>query len=427
MKKIGINDSRDGLVLNGKPFFYFADTVWSVFSNATLEEWEEYLDYRSQQQFNFLQISVLPVLHDASGTYTCLYPFQLLASGKWDFYKVNPEFFDKAEQMVKMACDRGFVPVLVVLWNNYVPGTWANLRVPEYGMPIDAVKSYTEYVAERFQKYNPIYFISGDTKFENEEIIKYYQISLSALKTAAPDALTAMHVISQYHELPQAFIDSDELDLYIYQAGHGLKTQSDNYRLAQQFLDKPVKRPIINSEPPYEGHGHGNLYGRFHAFDIRKAFWFSVLGGAKAGFTYGAHGVWSWHKKGAEFTSEKWSKVPFDWRSSLRLKGAWDVSFSKWLLETYQLFDIQPAAEYLLTDYEDIRMAASPGLETLVIYAPYSNDVEVKWDGTDYDFVVIDLETRNVMKPQVDFAQGSFIVRMSEHNSDVLIIGRKKK
>jgi hypothetical protein len=70
-----------------------------------------------------------------------------------------------------------------------------------------------------------------------------------------------MHVISQYHELPQAFIDSDELDLYIYQAGHGLKNQSDNYRLAQQFLDKPVKRPIINSEPPYEGHGHGNLYG----------------------------------------------------------------------------------------------------------------------------------------------------------------------
>jgi hypothetical protein len=56
---------------------------------------------------------VLPVLHDASGTYTGLYPFQLLASGKWDFYKVNPEFFDKAEQMVNMACDRGFVPVLV--------------------------------------------------------------------------------------------------------------------------------------------------------------------------------------------------------------------------------------------------------------------------------------------------------------------------
>jgi hypothetical protein len=73
-------------------------------------------------------------------------------------------------------------------------------------------------------------------------------------------------------------------------------------------------------------------------------------------------------------------------------------------LETYQLFDIQPAAEYLLTDYEDIRMAASPGLETLVIYAPYSNDVEVKWDGTDYDFVMVDLENRNVMKPQVDLA-----------------------
>ncbi|KAF6611587.1 DUF4038 domain-containing protein, partial [Paenibacillus sp. EKM208P] len=42
-----------------KPFFYLADTVWSVFTNATIEEWSDYLDYRKMQGFNVLQINML--------------------------------------------------------------------------------------------------------------------------------------------------------------------------------------------------------------------------------------------------------------------------------------------------------------------------------------------------------------------------------
>ncbi|MDF2963735.1 MAG: hypothetical protein K0S39_5470 [Paenibacillus sp.] len=423
-KKLFVNENRDGLMLDGKPFFYFADTVWSVFSNATVEEWEEYLNYRRMQAFNAVQISVLPILHDASNTYTGSYPFELLPDGRWDFHRINGAFFDKAEKMVQMACEKGFLPVLVVLWNCYVPGAWANRRVPQYGMPKEAVEPYTKYVVNRFDKYNPVYFISGDTRFENEDIIRYFQISLDALKEAAPDALTAMHVVDQFHELPESFVHSNQLELYIYQSGHKLENQRDNYRLAEHFLQKPVRRPVINSEPPYEGHGHGNLYGRFNAFDIRRAFWFSVLGGAKAGFTYGAHGVWSWHKQGAEFTSESWSKVPFEWRNALRLKGAWDAAYSKWLFETYQFHDIRPANEFVLNEYEDIRMAAAPDMKKIVIYAPYSNDIKLKLiNGNEYDFVMIDLESRNIIKPSVGVDADIVTVTMSEGNTDVLIIG----
>ncbi|TBL70320.1 DUF4038 domain-containing protein [Paenibacillus thalictri] len=426
MSRVTVNASRDGFVRNNKPFFYFADTVWSVFSNASLEEWEEYLTYRSLQNFNVVQISVLPVLHDASDTYTGSYPFELRQDGSWDFYNVNPSFFDKAEKMVQMAYEKGFVPALVVLWNNFVPGTWANVRVPEYTMPLDAVKPYTEYVAKRFGKYDPIYFISGDTRFENDEIIEYFQVCLHALKAAAPEALTALHVTSHFHNLPESFVHSDELDLYIYQSGHHLETQYDTYRTAEQFLRKPVRRPIINTEPPYEGHGHGNLYGRFNAFDIRKAFWQSVLAGAKAGFTYGAHGVWSWHKLGAEFTSENWSKVPFVWRNALKLPGAWDASYSRWLFEKYELYDIEPANELLVTGYEDIRMATSSASNRFVIYASYSNDIKVKWDGADYEVTMIDLASRNVLKPQIRCSDEFLVIPMNECNSDSLIIAERR-
>ena len=39
-------------------------------------------------------------------------------------------------------------------------------------------------------------------------------------------------------------------------------------------------------------------YGRVEARDIRKAAWSSLLSGACAGVTYGAHGIWNWKKTG---------------------------------------------------------------------------------------------------------------------------------
>ncbi|MCZ4141538.1 hypothetical protein BZG17_27375, partial [Escherichia coli] len=59
--------NRRTLEKHGKPMFYLADTVWSAVTNAALEEWEEYLDYRKMQGFNVLQMNVLRQW-DASGS-----------------------------------------------------------------------------------------------------------------------------------------------------------------------------------------------------------------------------------------------------------------------------------------------------------------------------------------------------------------------
>jgi hypothetical protein len=426
MKRLTISGKKDHLLINNKPFFYLADTVWSAFSNTTLEEWEEYLHYRKTQNFNALQISVLPILHDASDTYVGECPFHVKDNGDWDFMKFNESFFDRAEKMVEMAVEQGFIPVLVLLWCNYVPGTWANARRPDKTMPIEAVESFTEYVVRRFAKYQPVYFVSGDTKFESKEIKEYFRITLSKVKEIDAKALSALHVVGSFHEVPQEFIELDNLDLFIYQSGHNIEDQHMTYQLAENFQVKSVKKPILNSEPCYEGHGYGNKYGRFGAFDLRKAFWSSILSGAKAGFTYGAHGIWSWHKRGAAFTSEAWSKLPFDWRSALRLQGAWDVSYSKWLYERYELYDIEASNELLDMSEEDIRLAISPDGNKIVLYTPYSIDVRVKLDLSQYNFEAIDLSTKNVMKPSVVTGGGTSVIKMIDANTDVVYFGLKK-
>lgn len=342
MSRMTISKMKDCFEKDGRKFFCLADTVWAAFANATEEEWTEYLDYRRFQGFDALQVSILPILKDASQSDIGILPFESNSNGRFDYNRINPDYFDRAEKLLSMAVDKGFIPYLVLLWLDYVPDTWGSKREPELVMPDDKIRSYVQYAARRFARFHPVYLVSGDTDFESERAVRSYMTALETLKEVDPDALATLHLCGNHGLPPEAFVNSEKLDFYMYQSFHRIETQSWVYELAEQFTKSPVKRPFVNGEPCYEGHGHALRCGRFGAFDCRKAFWQSVLSGAKAGVAYGAHGIWSWHKKGKEFCSVPFSGVPYDWRTALRLKGAWDAVFAKWMMESFRLFTIEP-------------------------------------------------------------------------------------
>lgn len=405
----------------GKPFFYLADTAWMAFPNLSIEEWARYLAYRKRQGFTALQISILPVTHDTSMSPQNLDPFLLDANGNWDFSAYNEAYFAKAETMVQMAVEQGFVPVLGVLWCSYVPGTRCSQGSPiASAMPFEAVTPYATFVAERFKKFAPIFFISGDTAFESPQEEPYYMAALQAVKHVCPEALITMH-LSPRGDLSRAFVDL--VDFYMYQSGHGSASQQQPYTFAEKFLAYPVKRPIVNSEPPYEGHGRVGERTRFTAFDVRKATWQSLLSGAKMGVTYGAHGVWSFHKRGMNFLNAQRAFEPYDWDEALRLDGAWDVSFAKWLFETYGLCWTNPVAIVRGEDKE-IRAAATDDLSTVAVYSPYAFDVELDIDLTGYRCVQIDLAARRVVTPEITTGRPSR-VGMSRFNCDTLFLAIK--
>jgi len=145
------------------------------------------------QGFNALQINVLPQ-HDRSEVGAFPQPFRQAPGGGWDFGRINEEYFDRAEKMVKMAVEKGFTPALVVLWCNYVPGTWGSRLPTARVMPREHLVPYVEYVAERFGKYEPVFIIGGDTNFESPEAVEYYATALEAVKRKAPRSLTTMHL-----------------------------------------------------------------------------------------------------------------------------------------------------------------------------------------------------------------------------------------
>lgn len=421
MAQLEVSTSKDYLVKDGAPFFYLADTAWMAFANLPLEEWGHYLSHRKTQGFNALQISILPVTHDTSMAAENLDPFLKDANGDWDFTAYNEAYFQKAETMVDMAVKDGFVPVLGVLWCSYVPGTRCSQGSPvASAMPHDAVEGYAAYVAERFKKYDPVFFISGDTQFESQDEEPYYMTALQTVKDICPEALITMHLHPQ-GDLPRSFVDV--VDFYMYQSGHSATKQDAPYLLAERFSSYPVKRPVVNSEPPYEGHGRVGERTRFDAFDIRRASWQSLLSGAKMGVAYGAHGVWSFHRCGMNFLNAHRSFEPYDWNVALELEGAWDVSFAKWMFETYNLFELE-SADIVLNEDKAIRAAINEARTKVAVYYPYSFDIEFDLDLTGFHFVLIDLTSRRFAVPVVETGQVSRI-RMHGFSSDVLILGIK--
>ena len=422
MNRIKVSETKDSFVRNGEPFFYFADTVWSAFYNAPLEEWKEYLDYRRTQGFNVLQFIVLPIKHDASASNISIDPFHIKENGNYNFYEINDDYFKRACEMLDMAVERGFVPALAPLWFAHV----ISRADPDSVMPLGAVKAYITYIIKTFDKYNPIYIVSGDTWFEKEEY-EHYWLELETIKKLSPDSLTAMH-LNPHVNIPDEFLNSPLVDIVLYQSGHGtdngIETQKLPYKCAEYYYSKPVKRPIVNGEPCYEGAGYAYTYGRFKEFDVRKAVWQSLLSGAKAGITYGAHGIWSWHKKGNYYSGTEFIGTPYDWRTALRFKGAWDASYARWIFETYSLSDLEPS-HCIINKTEEIRMSISIGKNKIAIYAPYNVDIELDIDISGYDFVMFDLENRIVARPEISTVNGKSTIKMHDFNSDVLFIGTK--
>ena len=418
MERVKIDPKRRSFTRGGEDFFYLADTLWMAFSKLTLPEWEEILRMRRMQRYNVVQISALPISHDNSSDASALSPF-----GPGGFSELNEAYFDHACEMLELAVKYGFTPCIHLLWVNYIPDTWAG-NMPS-GTPLelkDALNA-VEYMARRFKPYAPIYSISGDTRFETERVADYYDKAIDAVRAIDPDALLTLH-LAPHADVPDNLCE--KIDFYTFQGGHTAGAELENhFRFGLHYFSKPGAKPVVNTEPPYDGHGHGHSDGRHGSESLRCAAWQSLLSGAAAGVTYGAHGLWSMHRAGQVFLGMGFSNSPFDWRTALRLPGAWEMASARALFEAHDLFGVGPC-DMLDEKYPSIRMAASPDLATLAVYAPFACDVHLTLSLDGYDIWLYDLSNMHRLNPESVTRDGRTTLVMPEVNSDLLYVAKKR-
>lgn len=417
---ITVSDDATHFRRDGKPWYYLADTVWAAFPNLPEAVWPDYLAWRKEQGFTAVQISILPVAHDASNGPDNLHPFEFATPEAYDFEKPNAEYFEKAQRMVRAALDADLLPVLGVLWKCYVPGTRASTLAPfDMTMQMDQVANYTRYACDLFRDTCPMYFISGDTEwnFDGEE--DYYLTALDIVRAECPDALLTMHLATA-KPVPDVFVD--KVDFYMYQSGHRPE-QKTPHELAERHAAERVQRPVVNGEPCYEGHGVVGTRLRHTRFNVRKAVWQSLLAGARAGVAYGGHGVWSCHLPGMDFMRVDRKYEPYPWHEALRLEGSWDTAYSRWIWEDFALHDCEPA-DLLEKPDEEVRVAATPDRSTIAVYNPFSYDIALNLDLSGYDCRLIDLPDRRHIAPPADAGPVSR-VQMSACADDSLFLAKR--
>lgn len=388
---------------DGELFFYMADTCWSAFTNISMENWKYYVRYRHHQGFNCIQINVLKQW-DSSGDDLNLYPFPIKKDGEergahfeFDYSTINQDYFDAAEEKLKVLKEYGITPVLVLLWGDYVPGTWESQYTYHNLFPYEKLEPYVSYVTKRFKKYEPIYFVSGDTDFPTEETIRYYKKVLTTARANDPDAIYTFHINGESMFVPEEL--AREADFFIYQSGHERPGQHYAYDIPKTMLENGYQKPMINAELCYEQIAvPGQL--RFMRQDVRRAAWQSVLSGASAGVTYGAHGIWSWHHFGGSFDSllkkGEGFPIPYDWQEALHFPGANDMTFLK---HTFcSLFPEGCVADFaLLNGMDEIRCAHDSN--TYAVYLPTNVELDVSPLGLNRNNCiasVIDLQTKDI-------------------------------
>jgi hypothetical protein len=424
MAALSVSTDGTHLLRDGRFFPLIADTAWSTFADASDPDWRTYLATRRAQGFTTVLVSILPIIHDRSERPTSRHPFALDAEGHYDFGKPNAAYVENAREFARIAREQGMTLGLVVLWCNYVAGTWGSRLTPWAVMPATVRRAYVSDIVARFAEFDPIFVISGDDRFDDEGAIAVWSEVLEQVGSEAPGCLTTMHS-APVADLPPVIADSPALSFYAYQSGHAVENQPLCFELAARYLAKPVRRPVVNLEPAYEQLGHWRGHGRFTRPDVRRALWWSVIGGASAGVGYGAHGMWQWHQDGAVSISTDSTLEPLPWQVALTLPGTGDVALLSELVRRHRLERLQPHQDLLGDDASRFRAASSADGALVVVYLPFADEAHVAVDLSDGRITVWDLEQRTPVYPEITVASGRTTVPRTPALSDLLIIAER--
>ena len=238
--------------------------------------------------------------------------------------------------------------------------------------------------------------ISGDAGFAAQAEIDTYVKFSGLVRMTWPNGLLA------YHSAPDAVLPTelDALaDALIFQSGHYGDQPTRARTLARGYRAIASGRPVMNAEPSYEAHriggGVGPLSGAPPSAD---RIWESVVAGASAGVTYGAHGLWGWHRNDDPFSSVHFSGTPLDWREALFLPGADDAVTCREIVEAESLLHLTAPDSGQLSVADEgwgadqVVIGIDAGAGTAAVYLPNGGPVELRHPGHLSLRRVVDLE-----------------------------------
>lgn len=350
---------------DGTPFFWLADTAWNGAIKSDANDWNTYLEDRAEKHFTAIQLVTTQwrtAYKNPEG--------QVAYEGR-ESIKIHPEFFRRLDKRIDAVNQHNLLAAPVMLWalgeESYTPGK----------LPTDQAVRLAKYLEARYGGNFVMWILGGDENYSGNRAEHWKAIGRAVFGQHAHAPVTLHPQGMQWHF--DSFAEEKWLDLLIYQSGHGDGDGTLSWihsgPPSQRWKQDPP-RPVINSEPPYEGHIAYQSKKPHSAYNVRRAAYWSLLNAPTAGVSYGAHGVWSWETKPNTPQNHGGSGVAQPWHEAIDLPGSSDMGYLAELFTSIQWWKLFPADDLLKTPNKKnapaahISVACSAEGDLVVAYLP---------------------------------------------------------
>lgn len=327
--------------IDGKPFFYMADTAWELIHRLNREEVNTYLEVRQAQGYNVVQTVVLSEF-DGLNTPN--------AYGDTPFKENNPyalaieegennDYWDHVEYIISEANKKGLYVGLLPTWGHY----WND---DNSFFDKKSAATYGRFMAERYGKYNVIWILGGDRSPENRAKEDIIRSMAAAIKTIDKNNLITFHP-GGWQTSATWFHNDSWLDFNSRQSGYQREYHS-HIETYKNYLLNPAK-PVADIEPQYEVVKEYDVYGKDYstAADARRSIYWAAFYGA-CGVAYGHNCVWQMYDPKNGYAPKYDASVT--WLQTIKDGAGAKIPLLKNLLYSRPFFTRRPAPELLVKE-----------------------------------------------------------------------------
>jgi hypothetical protein len=306
---------------SGKPFLIHGDTAWSITTQLTNAEIDQYLDDRQEKGFTAILVEAPAIFYTSqSPTYRNVDgddPFTT------NFANPNDAHWDRIDYFVNGAESRG----MAVILNPAYLGASTDGWLSEVMLQSDAnLQTYGAFLANRFTQGNVIWCMGGDLSPSTAQKNKQWNIVTGIRSVRTTDLVTS-------HAGPP----DSAYDVWSGYAGLNLNAAYP-YDLApvyQSCLDAYAEAgpvPAIMLEARYEQEAGTSA-------DLLRQTYQALLSGCGAGQIFGNNPIWHFESPNSIFGYSG------TWQSNLDSTGSTQQQYVRTLFDAYAWHLLQPKTD----------------------------------------------------------------------------------
>jgi Protein of unknown function (DUF4038)/Domain of unknown function (DUF5060) len=333
------DDRRHFCHSDGTPFYWLGDTWWMGLCGRLSwpQDFQALARNRKDAGFNVIQL--------VAGLYPDMPLFDergISPSGfcwEKDLSRINPRFFDEADQRIFHLVEQGLTPCILGAWGYYLPM-----------IGLDNMQRHWRYLIARWGALPVVWAAAGEQTMpwyletHAQKVASRIQLASDWSRVMAHmrsvnafDRPITTHPVTSARE---SVSDTALLDFEMQQTGHGSPTPHHAMRAWQGWSTQPAM-PVISAEARYEGL---DISPTVTARNAREAFWAHTIHSGLAGHTYGANGIWQVNTVQRPFgpspSGSCWGNLP--WDQAMHLPGARHLGLARTFLESLPWNQIEP-------------------------------------------------------------------------------------